>query len=315
MLTFDKAYETLKSLGIECNREQEYRKRPANVSSQGKMGTHDPHDLNLFRDVYLPLSPEMWCNLLMADGEDYVGGCCATMSNLQDLIESVFRFNSGWISCTQLEEISLIIIGHGDFDGKVRWGRLSDDQVIELTNEWQNSEGGEFSSWDRIALCWHLVRDNYGPEVPKAYHASISEVDKAVSLLREGLTILSWDHLRDKSIADPQWAGNHLITLARIVPALKTLYECVEELSPGDFEGVALFDKQIGSQGVEAIASNRMGLCIFQHREDAETMMNLWRKQDAEYKEERKDPPIDERIEIRPIRVSMSKGLELITCL
>lgn len=302
--TFAEAQTALDLLGVPYNREYEYRKRE---DGPGR----EPHPIDVFRNVYLPLTAEMWCSLVMNEGDSYVGGCCGAMSHLQDLVEHVFRFDSGWVPCQKLEEMAGIILNHGDFEGKVPWAVQEPEQLGALVQEYdQNDEA--FDPWDRIALCWQLVRDHYAPEPPRAYGAHLSEVEKAVSLLHRGVSYLSWDHFFAKEEPEPQHAGNRLFALARILPPLRTLYHRIEELSPGDFEGFALFDKESEVEGVEAIATNGRGLCVFPTREAADEMMALWRRQEAEYEEERKDKPVDERIEVRPVRVSLEKGIELI---
>lgn len=289
-MTFEEAEAALTSLGIRTGREQEYR---------GKPPEREPHPLKVFTTIELPLNAEDWCSLVMSEGEHYVGGCCAAMSTTQDLIENVFRHGSGWVTAEELAEIADLMAQHDeDPDTRVPFTEEPPDLLKDATEHWE-----DFTPWDRIAFCWHMIKGHYAPKIPTAY--ARNDVYSAISTLVGGLRFIQWEHLfRQKD--NPQERGNRLFALARILPALKTLTEDLNELDPGAFEGFALIDK---TDGKDDIAHNGRGLCILESQEEVDKLLDLWRRQQAEYEEqERLD--IDKVISVRKVRVSMENGVE-----
>lgn len=294
--TFESREGLLKELGIRYSVEQEYR--PKNPP-------RSPHPIRVFKGVDLPLTPEDWCQLCMVEGDYYVGGCCGAMSHLQDLVNHVFRFDSGWITTDRLEEMALCIIDHGDFAGiPFETDKPVEDLVAEAKANWD-----ECDPWDRIALCWHLVKDHHAPEIPRAYGNHLSEIDKSIATLSHGLSALSWDHLfKDKQPPNSQRRVNRTHLLHRMLPALKTLVEGVRDLDYGPVDGFALIDKE---KGDEAIATNGYGLCIVETQEEVDKLLGLWKRQQEEYEvQERKD--IDSVIGVRRVRVSLENGVEFL---
>jgi hypothetical protein len=302
----------LVSLGIRFHCEDEYRGKPPDRKA---------HELALFKNVELPLTPEDWCRICMNDGEEYMGGCCGSMSAVQDVVNKWFRFDSGWVSCDELSEVAQAFVDHGDGWWK-DWGACQEQGLIEdgetlgdfieriIANEADSAppdrkpRWGNFSAWDKIHLVWFIVKGHYAPRVPKGYGDHMSEWDKAVSMLSRGCTAISW-HRMFQEDESPQKRANYLLILARILPALRTVWTSIEEVAPEPFEGLALIDKEAGP---DKVASNGRGLCVFSSRKEVDEILDLWRRQDAE-QEEPRTKPVDERIGVRPVRISVQEGL------
>ncbi|NJO18700.1 MAG: hypothetical protein HC877_24130 [Thioploca sp.] len=294
--SFESCEKWFEELGIKYRVEREFR--PKNPP-------RSPYPIQVFEAVFIPLTAESWCRLCMSEGDYYVGGCCGAMSHIQDLINDVFRFESGWITTEQLEKVAVCIRDHGDFGGRIPFAtdKSVEDLVTEARVNWDKCD-----PWDRIALCWHLVKNYYAPKIPNAFGDHLSEVDKSVAILSHGLLALSWGRLLYKHPPDSQEKANRSHLLHRLLPALKTLVEGIHTLDFGTVDGFAIIEKEKGN---EAIASNNYGLCIFETEEEVNHLLNLWKRQQEEYEvQERKD--IDKLFDVRRVRVSLENGVEFL---
>lgn len=314
---FEQRVKMLETLGVEYHVEQEWRP---------KEPPREPHPIRVFGSVKLPLRPAEWCGLFMADGPFYIGGCCGSMSHLQDKICHEIRMESGWFSIDTLSEIAEIMINHdgdesNDTPDELTFahlpvGKSLGDVVAEFKGfleDEKRSEGFLMDPWVVMSLVWHITKDHYGPQVPSAYGDHVSELDKAVNVVARGLESISWSTLfQDTNHPAPppesQTKANRSMRLYRLLPALKTLSERISELDLGPVEGFALIEKE---KGPEAICVNGHGLCVYETQEAVNEVLDLWRRQDEEYEiQERK--PIDGRIGVRRVRVSAEKGIEFL---
>ncbi len=84
--------------------------------------------------------------------------------------------------------------------------------------------------------------------------------------------------------------------------------ERIDELQLGSVEGFAIIDKE---KGPDAVASNGYGHCIYATRGEVDAMFALWRKEDSAYKEGDRIH-IDQRMGVRPVRVTVEKGIEFL---
>lgn len=298
-MTFVERAVILDRLGIGYHQEEEWRGKPSR-----------PERIELFKDVHLPLTAEEWLSVAMADGKHYLGGCCGAMSHLQDIVEHVFRMGSGWATCHDLEEMALIIFEHGDFKSEVPWGVLP-KPVEELVPVYRSR--GRLSPWDKMALCWHLVRDHYAPKVPVSAARNRSPLDEAIHVLSRSLQYFDLKHIfrpdeddRDRKV---QSEATNLVILARTLPALRTLNEGIEQMGLAPIEGFALVDK---SAPENAVCSNGSGFCIFGRRERAEELLRLWIQSAEQYKEDERRQHLHDHIGIRPVRVTREKGIEFL---
>lgn len=64
--------------------------------------------------VFLPLTPEEWCECCMREGAHYVGGCCGNMSYAQDMLNSFFR-DGGWVDPRKLARYIETMRSHDGF--------------------------------------------------------------------------------------------------------------------------------------------------------------------------------------------------------
>jgi hypothetical protein len=302
MMAFKAAKNQLRYLGVEFRQKSEWRGEVGKGRKEVK--------LPIFESVLLPLTHKEWCFLVQKNGPYYVGGCCTQMSVLQDELAHLFRFDSGWVSCGKLAEIADIMIGHDcsesddpkmlsfkDYPGDLN------DLLVKAKRNWR-----KISVWNKIQLVWHLVKDNYTPEVPDSFD-HWPPIRQSLHTLANGFSALNWEHLIERMSASDQFKAQHTILLARILPALKTFNDNLDKLGLEPVEGFALIDKEAGP---DAVAENGKGYCLFETREEAEDMLRAWRRDEAEHEDRKPEKPIDDRIGIRPMRVTVEKGLELL---
>lgn len=295
-MNFDQATALLQAHGIEYSTQYEYR------GPVGKGRT--PHDLKLFTAVRLPFNAETWFELVTCEGEYYVGGCCGTTGVIQDQLNHIFRFESGWIKVEQLEDLAFRWESHDREDSyftEEGWKKAFKAMPADLPGFSQDQ-----NPWTVMAFLWHITKECFERKVPSAYGGHMSEMDKAISVLSQAFQSFSWSRLFDRHEKDPKhpFKANRAFMLSKIIPALKVFNDEFDKLDLGPVEGVALFDIE-----GDDIASNGYGFCIYETQKEAEDMLEQWRRSDDEH-EERKGKPIDERICIRRCRVSKEEGIE-----
>ncbi len=306
MATFAERAALLDQLGIKYHRGEEWRGEPPN---------RGPQPIDVFEGVLLPLSPVEWMSVAMRDGDHYLGGCCGAMSALQDEIEHVFRFESGWAKCRDLARMASIIENHDEIGEKVPWNDLPtpiEDLVKALGLGTSGLAFDPLTPWEKIALCWHLVREHYSPEVPCAVHKNVTPLDGAIRILARSLEYFSLGHFfvpEGQDSEKTQIEASKLIVLARLLPALKTLNEHIGELGVEPIEGFALVDRE---RGPDAVCSNGYGYCILATRAEADELFRLWTKQAEQYEDDDRKKHLHDHIGIRPVRVTREKGIEFL---
>ncbi len=294
-IDFETRVKMLEGLGIEFVLEQEWRpEKPP----------REPHDLDIFRSVLLPLTAEEWCELCMREGSAYMGGCCGTMSYMQDTVSSWFRFESGWVEVRELAEVAEDFISHGDED----WWNKSEDDIVDAKTKWKSID-----IWDKISIVWAIVKDYYSPRKLAAPRQDKPHPEEAVHLLSSALYSMSWDHITDGGIekASSQAQGNYIFKLTKVLPAIKILYEQIEELNIGPLEGFALIEKD---KGEDAICTNRLGYCIYKTMDEVQNILDLWEQQRAEYESPERDNSVKKLVQdeyvVRPVKISLENGIE-----
>lgn len=308
---FEKRIEYLSKLGVEdAGYKNEWRpKKPPRKL----------YNLKIFNTIKLPFSAEEWCSLCMSDGGNYMGGCCGSMSHLQDIMNNIFRFDSGYISCEKLENIAQIMIEHGEEKAATAWkngkGIVFGELPMPLAKLMPKIKVGSISPWDRIALIWHIVKGHYSPKTPDVFGDHVSDLDRSISILSKGLWNLQIgslfaDREKDKQHKSQTKASRALL-LSRLIPAIKTINEKVNELELGDIKGYALIAKE---RGEDQIAHNNFGLCVFKTKKKVNELIQTWEEQAKLYDEPDSRPaPLKEQFGIRKVQISSEKGIEFLS--
>jgi hypothetical protein len=148
-MDFQTCFETLKSMGAQPVRAQEYRTQPD--------GTRVPFELDLLRSLRLPLDAEEWCALCMRVGTAYIGGCCANLSGAQELIHKAF-LEGGWLPLTDLKAFIEVVSEHGDVDSE-EWPISAPDP--EALIERAKADWANLGPVDKIVVVWHVARGQH----------------------------------------------------------------------------------------------------------------------------------------------------------
>lgn len=312
ILNFAASARLLKKTGAEFNQEHEYR------TPNG-----DPTDLPAFAWVAFPLSAEEWCSMLMRDAGHYLSGNDRAYS----LWYSAFR-EGGGMSAQDLGDLAAVLKREGMkfFDKK-----LGASEIRNLVKRF-----AKLDPWEKVGVIWQLVRPHHTPRIPEAGAKWMKPVERSLRVLARSLEVLdsarlfaSFDETveRNETKQNPerekdadgsrfrrckaiQSKAFELIVLAQIMPSLTHLYRHIEELAPPPIEGWAIWDVEAAD-----IASNGLGLCIFDNRADVDYLFEQWRKNDAMYEKPRGGKvgiPIDQKLKIRPVRVTFEKGIEFL---
>jgi hypothetical protein len=305
-MTFDEAIGHLTRLKVQSYRDYDY----------GKQGTDTRHKfkVNVFSGFLIPFTAEEWCAIAMRESDHYIGGCCGTTSAAQGYVNAAFQ-DGGYISGKDLSELADLLAHHDEpVKAFCTFNEPKEpiaDLVEKAVKRWK-----KIDPWSKIALLWHVTKNFIGPEVPRAYGKHMSELEVAMSTVEDLLRYLSfervfkWGRTGESEELDSQGTAQRAVLMAKLLPALKVVYDQIKILDAGPFEGFALIDKE---KGPDAVARNGRGLCLFSTREEVDDLLKLWREQEAQYEEKtERDGKIDDRIGVRRVRVTTEKGLEFL---
>jgi hypothetical protein len=312
MTEFERRIKLLNLLGAEWTQDYEYR---------GEYPNRNKHELEIFKSVKLPLQPAEWCSLFMKEGSAYVGGCCGSMSYLQDTICREIRMQSGWFDIHTLADIAEVMIEHGcgdDDEGDLNFAHLPageslEDFTVKFVEEMRvhdlappSQRRPDLDPWEVMALIWHITKGFYSPKIPGSYGPHMSEIEKATNIIHNSCRAISWERLFNVHPNISQEKANRSMLLYRMIPALKLLNDNIDKLNIGSIDGWALVDKS------GEICTNVYGYCVYDDRKKLEEVLNLWKRDDEQHQDKKMNPPIMERIDIKRVRISAEKGIEFL---
>lgn len=267
----------------------------------GKVGPerHPEILLDTARGVYVPLTAQEWCDLCMREGDHYMGGCCGNMSQLQDIINRVFR-DSGHIDGHVLLKIGRICQDHEGFDAFAPM----DDEAFDLAvKQWERADemlakyGSSFEAaeehlleWPKMILGqrytmhpdpWHKLGVIYnalepmlkplGYETPKGPGRNGEEVD-LIHVLSDQLARMSWgDLFTPREDEKPQHEADRQLLRAQLYPMITRLAVHLAARLKEPYEGYAI----VRSETQKPLTTSR-GICIYPTLADAEREMELW---------------------------------------
>lgn len=330
----------IEELGVVVGHEEEW------VGEVGA-GRHPVLLLETVRGVQAPLTPEEWLSIAQREGNDYMGGCCANMSAVQDEISGVFR-NGGWIDADEFLRIgegmrrhdgtdeTFRVMDDEDFEKQLaRWREVGDqplawkateEDVARFAEKGYELEVGQglrrnFGPWEKLAVVYNAVEPYLKPsstDVPKNRLSHQTEDSHIVSQLADEFFRMDWNDVVTRSDEEQgQHQANRLVTRARIYPLMQRLLEVIEREGV-DFNGFAIV-----KQGTNEVLSNMHGPCIYSGREEAERVTELWARLDAEerkrYEESKaRGDNVNEEIlresaqsEIVHVTVTLEEGLKV----
>lgn len=322
-IEFADAKALFEECGIRYGLEYEYR---------GKEDDRHRHELDVFTSVEIPLTPLDWCCLCMrVDGvptgqtdeegrplyapSEYMGGCCGNMSAVQDRINSWFRFEANGVPAAQLVGVGEAMRDHDGDDSEFS-DSITLEQLKEAAHRLQ-TEPEKMQAWQKIAFCYQLVKHCYVAKLPSASRDHIAPEEEALNVVSNVASALRWDRVWSRSEADTvQRKALRIRAMQQFWPAIKLLHEKFQELAPEPIEAWAFVDLQAGEDRVgtwDGITRIHSGFAIVSTKEEAEELLALWRENDEEFKEEgrrgQREKTVDERVALRPVRVSVEEGL------
>lgn len=252
----------------------------------------------LINKITLPFDEIDWCRLCMREGDDYIGGCCGSMAFVQDLMNGVFR-DSGDMDSQSLRLIGEAMISHHGVSPE--WSFDKPPTVMPTPEEF-----GLLRTWDRLAVIWYIVRGHLQLEEPTLKRKSENDdgtLRHAIKAVANGAHGLDNHYLFQVIDHDPnparetQKKATMSLTLARLLPALRTVLDRIYELDPGPFEGIAIVDPD------NEVVTNGFGPCVYDKQESAEGDLASMVAHNKRY---------EDLLNLRPVRVSVAKGIEFL---
>lgn len=252
-------------------------------------------------DLRINMSDTDWCNLCMRERDYYMGGCCGQLGYFQDTINGLFR-DDGHITAKEFVDLVMQVESHEGFElferepGNIIERALKDyarlDPVEKLAAVWNIA---------KPALYWAGAVRSAIPNGDIREDKKEDKVWYSTWMLETSLRALSWAEIfsRDQPKTG-QHAANDLTIEARILAHLKIVYDHYDNLEREPFSGFVILDDN-GN-----VCRNGNGDCIFEAKDKAEEVLNLWRTNEGEAKEVELD-----KYQIVPCTVSLQEGLKV----
>jgi hypothetical protein len=265
------------------------------------------------RGVFLPLSGDEWCYICQRDSEGYIGPCCGNTGMMQDILNGVFR-DSGYFEDKDLIQIGVNATSHEGFDSFPDGG-MNEEEFSSWMSRWENLE-----PWDKIGLLYQGLEPllHWGWVDNARLSDNPDELDdqtrqkKAMRTLEHGLRVISWSDMWSDDDEFKQRHANRLIALARLLEPAQIIASRLAE-SVEKFEGVGIVAKETGE-----VITNGYGYCIYSDAAEAKRFLEMMTRWEKEEREEGDDPILREdefianRVVIKPVKVSVAKGIEVL---
>lgn len=174
-------------------------------------------------------------DFLDAEGE-YLEACCADISRIRDIVQDFVR-NGYWINSNKLSEMIGLIKSHG------------------FSKE---------HPFNKIIKVWDKVKDHVELNdcCPSANFNNIKDVLSTISSSACTLNFHLILNDLSKEKGRLQEKAHYMKDLATMLPAIKTLYEKVEELDLGSVEGYAIYKD-------DEIVMSHSGVAIYKSEKEA----------------------------------------------
>ena len=218
-------------------------------------------DFKPFRELS---SSDIWVDVLNTEGE-FLGACCANISRVRDILFKVIREDK-MIDMEDLYEAYCLLEDHDCFDGE------EDYPINELKKLWLLVEPDADLSNMRVHAC------------------DPNNIEDAISLLAQGCLHINFGRFFENHPYEHAKAQKQL-TLQKIIPALKTLHDKIEELD----ETVETYALTKNDKYVE----NDTGLLLMKNEKIIQEMIEHLAEEHPE-----------EKFGYKKIKVSLKKGIE-----
>jgi hypothetical protein len=255
--------------------------------------------------IQLPLTPVQWTRLCQRENDSYIGGCCGQTGYLQDYLNAWFR-DDGWADAKDWDGFCRGMASHDgedDFTDTYIVSNGLKKSIDEFKGVWDRDD---VSIWAKLAIVWQASKDclTFG-RAPRHGHKP-NELQDAVRVIETACRSLSWARLFGDHPAQPgdaQKRTGRAMMLCRLYPALKTLFDKIDDLRLGPVEGHAIY-----IPGEDEIATNGYGFCVYETEKEAHDMIKQWRSNP----DDEDDKKRMEALQVRPVRVTVENGLEYV---
>lgn len=258
----------------------------------------------------LPFTAEEWLDIMNKEGQ-FLGACCATISNARDILLSQLREDQ-FIDCHEALQFVELLGSHDGFE----WLRSDEEPKDSAHRGWDKTKDPFYRFWK----IWKVIRPHANllrggrPKVePNKNPDYTHPIHEALGVAHGGLDALYWavGCFGRGQDDDPDWmkqqrVAQRKLTIARTLPSLRAVLDHISHLDYGDYDGYAICSKKEPSH----IVSNRLGHCIFQNADEAQKMIDAW----ATPEDHEQEPPshrekIRDSVVVRPVRVSTAGGV------
>jgi hypothetical protein len=252
------------------------------------------HELEEITHILVPLSSKEWCEMCMREGRFYMGSCCGQTGYIQDILNEIFR-DGGSVDSLKAFELVDRAEAHEGFD------LLREKNEMVLLDAEENWK--DLDPVAKLTLCVGAVLPKMQDKLRGLRKLDPADPMDAIGILQSGSQYI---HFKDIFVGDDatearkgQAHGNTAARIARMVPAAKTFLTHAAKVADLPFEGFAVVDEK------NEIAENRMGLTIYTKEKYAKELLDLWKK-------DRESKKLAEKFVVKPVRVTIEKGIELL---
>ena len=221
-----------------------------------------------------------WADVCNKEGQ-YLPSCCGNISGIRDELVQALR-EDGWISTEDLATCFYTLKDHG-CDGKL----------------FANDGRGK-GPVAHLIRTWNMVKDVAQIRQPK-HGLDPRDLKDAIHIVSSGTLQLDFEGLFDNGPDKcPEYTDRvkRATLLARMIPAMHTLYNRLAEKALGDsFEGIAVVSRK---HPEEVIQTTNGKLAVFADQAASEEIVK---------RSERANPKARQTFRLRRVRVTVASGL------
>ncbi len=280
----------------EMSLERKYLRLGLEITTMAQVG----EPIKVYK-LKIPFTPEEWMDIMNTEGE-FLPMCCAVISEIRNTLMGTLR-EGGFISCTDLQEVIQYLVEHNESC----YVPEDDDPLNRLFKIWELVKDEAFLSCSSI---------NVDP----------NELDDAFSIIYRSSANISISDL----FSETKKANNHkllrLVHFTRIYPAIKTIYDHIVKTPFEPQDCFAICDEKN-----ELITMARTGLAIYPEAAQAQEIADILNEEEDRHREQNSQTKLDDAYNairyskeenrnyrtidyytVRPARLSIEKGLELL---
>lgn len=250
------------------------------------------------RSVHIPWTPEQWVGVLHREGP-WLSVCCANISTIRDTLMQVLA-EGGWMEMRNLELVAKLLESHDGFMGWFNKGFIPTKETLKdplylLVQIWAVVKDKRWASWLDVS-----GKSTAERQVEK----SGASLERAL----RGYNFISAFHVGEYTTPEAQAKAQFrhdmesALALARVLPALRMFTDSLDGRVKESIQGLALVRKDNRDVVLDTIG----GFAIYMSETEANEVIRFWCTNNQENAPKKSD------FELRPVRVTLKKGLEFI---